>query len=65
MPLLIVILAVIAAGVVWAERRMAGRPSVPAVHSQPVDVPHKDQIWRDLERESTAFRMRSNPGPFG
>jgi hypothetical protein len=64
-PLLIVILALIAAGVIWTVRRTMGRPSLPSVDSRAVDVPGQDQMWRDSEREITAFRMRSGPGPFG
>jgi hypothetical protein len=61
---ILVMLAALGAGLAWAVRKFANRPATaPTAHRQRT-IPDRDELWRNAERETIAFRMRSGPGPF-
>ena len=62
MSRLIVALAALTAGLVWTIRMLAHRPSLPVSRASGSSSRTQDQIWRDAERETISFRIRSGPG---
>ena len=63
MPRIIVIAAAIGTGLAWVVRSVLDRPGAPAPITDLVGPADQDEVWRRAERETTAFRMRSGPGP--
>jgi hypothetical protein len=63
MSRLIVIVVALTTGLAWIVRRLVARPVPPASHTGVGTSPAQEQIWRNAERETIAFRMRSGPGP--
>jgi hypothetical protein len=64
MTRIIVIVAAIGAGLAWVVRRILDRSDAPPTAGSQVGQAAQDEVWRNAERETTAFRMRSGPGPF-
>jgi hypothetical protein len=60
---IIVVVAAIGTGLAWAVRRIMDRPGAPPVTADRVGPAAQDEVWRNAERETTTFRMRSGPGP--